>query len=356
MKVAYVTSMFPCWSETFILNELVDHRRAGVDLSVFSLKVFSEKMVHDAALPFIEKTIYPLSIFDPRLWLMHMSLAVRLPVVYFQVLMRLLFLEVKDCSVKRNALGVFLLSPRFIREAMEGQVDHIHAHFATYPALLAWIIERFSGIPFSVTAHAHDIYVNQDLLPLVIERAKTIVAISEFNKTFIVGKMGGGYADKIAVIHCGIDLSSFPFEEHAVPRSSDGTLRILSIGRLSGIKGFPYLIDALKLLTDDGVAFTCDIIGEGPQRKELERKINSLGLDDRIKLLGAKKSDEIPTYLKRADLFVLACSRDEKEGHDGIPVVFMEAMAYGTPVIGTRLSGIPELIRHGETGLCAAAE
>ncbi len=357
MKVAYITSMFPCWSETFILNELVDHRRAGVDLTVFSLKIFSEKMVHDGAVPFVRKTVYPFSVFDPRLWLLHVFLAAKRPAAYLRVLCRLLMLKATDSRVKRNALGVFLLSPRFVHAALSGRIEHIHAHFATYPALLAWMIERFAGIPFSVTAHAHDIYVNQDLLPFVCEEARTIVTISEYNKRFIVEKMGEAVAEKIAVVHCGIDLASFPFDKSRQEKGSENdALRILSIGRLSGIKGFPYLVDALKLLADEGVAFVCDIIGDGPQKDFLERRIGSLGLNGRISLLGAKKSDEIPGYLKRADVFVLACARDRIEGQDGIPVVFMEAMAYGTPVIGTLLSGIPELIRHGETGVCAGPE
>ena len=357
MKVAYVTSMFPCWSETFILNELVDHHRAGIELSVFSLKKFSENIVHDAAVPFAEKTIYPLSVFDPRLWLMHGSLAVRQPAAYFRVLEQLLRLKVVDARVKINALGVFLLAPQFIRSAISRRIEHVHAHFATYPALLAWIIEWLAGIPYSVTAHVHDIYVNQDLLPLVCDGAKRIIAISEFNKKFIAERTGQALADKITVVHCGVDLSLFPFDEaRSTRKDADTTLRILSIGRLSGIKGFPYLLDALRLLADEGVAFVCDIIGGGPQREYLEHRIQSLGLAGRVNLLGPKKSDEIPGYLKRADVFVLACATDAIEGQDGIPVVFMEAMAYGTPVIGTRLSGIPELIRYGETGLCAAPE
>lgn len=357
MKVAYVTSMFPCWSETFILNEMVDHRRAGIELAVYSLKRSSETMVHDEALPFLPETVYPRSLFDPRLWFLHASLAIGRPVAYFRILGALLALRGSDPRVKLKALAVFLLSPVFVRASVAGRVDHVHAHFATYPALLAWIIGRFTGIGYTVTAHAHDIYVNQDLLPLVFREAKKIVAISEFNKRFIVEKMGRGIENSVAVVHCGIDTDSFPFAEDRPARGAgNGTMRILSIGRLSGIKGFPYLLEALRLLADEGIAFTCDIIGEGPQRGELERRIRSLGLEGRVNLLGARKSDEIPRYLKQSDLFVLACATDRLEGHDGIPVVFMEAMALGTPVIGTRLSGIPELIRHGETGICALPE
>lgn len=314
-------------------------------------------MVHEEAKPFIGRTTYSSGFFNPLLWLQHLLLMITAPSTYLRVLTKLLFFQSTERSIKIKALAVFALAPTFVATARKNKTTHFHAHFATYPALLAWIIGQFTRIPFTFTAHAHDIYFNQDLLPILCEDAAAIVTISEFNKRFIAQKAGSRYESKIKVIHCGIDLTRFTYDkERSFQFSDNRTLTILSIGRLSGIKGFSYLIEALRLLKNDGVSFVCNIIGDGPLKTQLVQQVESAGLSDQVLFLGSKKSDEIPEYLKKSDVFVLACATDKIEIHDGIPVVFMEAMAYGVPVIGTRLSGIPELIRHQETGLCAEPE
>ncbi len=357
MKIAYIVSMFPCWSETFVLNEILDHHRSGEDVYIYSLKTHNEDTIHDDALPFIQKTLYPYSLFDPRLWLLHIYLLFTSPMIYTSTLLKILSLRVESMSVKLKAILTFLLSPKFIRETEDRGIDHIHAHFATYPALLAWVIKGFTDTSFSVTCHAHDIYVSQDILPLILKEAEGVVTISEFNREFLIKKVGIQYKDKIRVIHCGIDMERFVFAaERSLYKGGKDTLDILSIGRLSGIKGFPYLLNALRLLKDDGVRFYCRIIGDGPLRDSLIKQAKGLGLDGCVEFAGAKKVEEIPLFLNRADVFVLASATDDKEGHDGIPVVFMEAMACGTPVIGTRISGIPELIIHRKTGLCVEPE
>jgi colanic acid/amylovoran biosynthesis glycosyltransferase len=357
MRVAYIVSMFPCWSETFILNEMANHQQAGVDLTVFSIKQCNEEMIHDEALPFVGKTVYQSNYIDLKLLLMHLCLILTSPFTYFGILFKLLLLKATQPTVKMKALAVFALSPKFCIAAKKINIEHLHAHFATYPAILAWIVGQFAKIPFTVTAHAHDIYVNQDLLPIICENAAAIVAISEFNKQFILRKAGKQYERKISVIHCGIDLKRFAYDpDKTFNADKNGRLNILSIGRLSGIKGFTYLLEALRLLKDDGIEFNCNIIGDGPLKAKLLQQAASSGITDKVNFLGSKKADEIPAYLKKADVFILACATDKIEGHDGIPVVFMESMAYGVPVIGTRLSGIPELIKHAETGLCAYTE
>lgn len=357
MSLAYIVSMFPCWSETFILNELVNHRKAGVNVTIFSLKKCSESMVHEEAKTFLTQTTYASGFFNPLLWLSHLWLLLTSPMTYLKILFTLVLANFTDSSVKLKALAVFCLAPLFIATTKNNKITHLHAHFATYPALLAWIIQQFTGIPFTFTAHAHDIYYNQDILALIAADAAAMVTISEFNKRFICQKVGEQHGGKIHVIHCGIDLTRFTYDtERTFNQADDHPLSILSIGRLSGIKGFTYLIEALRLLKNDGVPFTCNIIGDGPLKPKLQQQVNESGLAEQINFLGSKKSDEIPAYLKKSDVFVLACATDKIEIHDGIPVVFMEAMAYGVPVIGTRLSGIPELIHHKETGLCAEPE
>jgi colanic acid/amylovoran biosynthesis glycosyltransferase len=358
MKIAYCVSMFPRLSETFILSELLDHEAAGLEVSVFSLKPCNERIVHNKAVHLVARTTYRGARFWWQIWGLHLRLLIAQPATYAAVLYRLLaFGQVSPWNLdKLKCLIVFFCVPHFIRAAREQHIEHLHAHFVTYPAVLAWIIHRFTGIPFSATAHAHDIYVRYDLLKLVADAARAIVTISEYNKRFILEKLGwqtDEQSRKVEVIHCGIDLQAYTLR--APTRRSapaGGRFQLLSVGRLVPMKGYGYLLEALALLRQERQDWTLDIVGDGPIRDDLVRQSATLGLNDHVRFLGAQKSAEVLARLREADGFVLACATCKKEIHDGLPVVFMEAMAIGVPVVGTRISGIPELIIHGQTGLC----
>ena len=359
MRIGYIVSMFPCWSETFIANELVDHAENGMDVLIFSIKKPTEEMIQEQSRRFLHATRYSLHLLNPRLWYGHLRLLISQPTRYVSVFCQLLYSVFTKRAIGLKSLAVFALCPYFVEQARENSIAHLHAHFATYPALMAWLIHQFTHIPFSFTAHAHDIYFNQDILRLVAEEASAIVTISEFNRGFILEKVAHLNPEKITVIHCGLDLSRFSRIHHApkaVSPESPSCLHIISVGRLTGIKGFQFLIDALRLLDKRHGNFFCTIIGDGPLRGDLQQQIERCGLAAKVKLAGSKKSEEILDAFRHADVFALACATDPTEIHDGIPVVFMEAMASGLPVIGTRLSGIPELVRHMETGLLAEPE
>lgn len=357
MKIAYIASMFPCWSETFILNEIIEHQQAGVDVSILSIKACSESIIQTKAASLIDKTIYVGSFISLRIFLRHLSLFFDKPMMYLSVLFEICRLRPAVSNFKFKSLAVFWICPIFIDRLIAHPVDHIHAHFATFPALLAKIIHVFTSIPYSFTAHAHDIYVNRTLLPMLAKNAKFIATISQYNKNLITSELPWLPEEHVTLVHCGVDLSQFVFKEHLTASVSPRKdLQILSVGRLSGIKGFRYLLDALSQLKKDGLEYLCRIIGDGPDKHWLQHQVIDLGLKESVLFLGAKENEEVRRYMEESDVFVLACATCPKEGQDGIPVVFMEAMALGTPVIGTALSGIPELIRDKETGLLAEPE
>ena len=182
MNIAYITSMFPCWSETFILNEIVEHQQSGFDISIVSIKPCSENIIQANSVPLIEKTLYVGSFFNCRVFLKHFNLFGENPATYLKMLFEIIRLYPIFSTVKLKSLAVFWVSPIFIDCIRATSIDHIHAHFATFPALLAKIISDFTGIPYSFTAHAHDIYVDRTLLPLLAQKAKFIATISQFNK------------------------------------------------------------------------------------------------------------------------------------------------------------------------------
>jgi glycosyltransferase involved in cell wall biosynthesis len=235
----------------------------------------------------------------------------------------------------------------FARIAKKERLDHLHAHFASYPALTAMAISKLSGIPFSFTCHAHDIFLDKTLLKEKARAAKNIIAISHYNKQYLESYCQNGIAEKTKVVHCGISLEEFKFLQQ---KNGAEKKLIVAIGRLSEMKGFENLIKACARI-QWRVPFTCKIVGEGEQHKALQKLITDLKLNDRVFLSGYLDNYQTKELLNQADLFVLPSIWSNRDGQDGIPLVLMEAMAIGVPVISTKISGIPELIEDGKSGL-----
>lgn len=224
--------------------------------------------------------------------------------------------------------------------------DFIHSHWATYPSTVALALSRLTGKPYGFTCHAHDIFVDNQLLKVKLVDACLPVTISRYNVAYLSENITPIAGDRLQVVHCGVDLPGFVFRGDG--RESN---LLVAVGRLDPIKGFDMLVLALARLASSGVAFHCTIIGEGPQRAELEQSIAMLDLRDCVRLAGALPQAEVRAMLHSATAFVLP-SRIAADGNrDGIPVALMEAMAVGAPVISTRVSGIPELIENDVSGL-----
>jgi glycosyltransferase involved in cell wall biosynthesis len=225
---------------------------------------------------------------------------------------------------------------------------HVHAHFATYPSTCAWLLARRLKLPFSFTAHAHDIFLEDHLLDEKMRAAAPVVVISDFNRRFLQERVRAAGSADVRIIHCGVRLDQFPF----VATGRDAR-RIVAVGRLDHIKGFEYLVEACALLKKRNVDFRCDVIGTGPLEADLAERIRDKGLSGQVLLLGARKQEEVRAMLNAAGVFALPSVVTERGDRDGIPVALMEAMASGLPVVSTRVSGIPELIEHEVTGLLA---
>jgi colanic acid/amylovoran biosynthesis glycosyltransferase len=230
-------------------------------------------------------------------------------------------------------------------------VEHVHAHFATYPALAAWVCWRLTGVPYSFTAHAHDLFVAADrgLLGRKLGDARFVVAISEYNRRFLQ-TVSEDRETPVHVVHCGIDPCAYRFR----PRrpASGGPVRALCVASLQEHKGHRVLFEALA---GGGVALErvrLDLVG-GRDRRPLERLARELGIADRVRFHGALPEHEVAAMLDKADLFVLPSLVARDGQMEGIPVAIMEALAAGLCVVASRLSGIPELVRDGETGILA---
>lgn len=343
--VAVLVSRFPLVTETFILREIVELERQGQPVLLVPLLRQTGAVVHADAAPWIRRALYTPFLSGAvlasvlRMWR-------RRPLGLPLLLGRLVAGTLRSLGMLARTLAHV---PRAIHiaERLEAEgIRHIHAHFATHPATAALIAHELTGISFSVTAHAHDIFVDHALLPWKLARAAFVRVISRYNAAYLEGHWPAQTAGKLRVIHVGVDWRAYA----RAPRAVGGGERILCVAALKSYKGIPVLIEACRRLRERGVAFDCDIVGDGPLRPSLERRIRRAGLSGHVRLLGAQPQEEVRRRIGEASVFVLSSVVATDGQMEGIPVALMEAMAAGVPVVASRLSGIPELVVDGQTG------
>ena len=251
-----------------------------------------------------------------------------------------------------RTLAVVPLAAAFARRIEALDLDHVHAHWATHPALAAWVIGRLTGRTYSFTAHAHDIYVERPMLAEKLRGAAFAVTISDYNQRLLTGWYGR-LADRVEVIHCGVDAAVFrPRPEAAAASETPGDRRfeILSIGTLQPQKGHAVLVAAAGRLVERGIPIRVRMVGEGEERPALEAAIAAAGLTEHVQLLGRQPRDRVAALLREADVVVQPSIVLPSGKTEGIPVALMEALASGVPVVATAVSGVPELVEDGVTG------
>ncbi|MGI8596947.1 MAG: glycosyltransferase [Thermoleophilaceae bacterium] len=341
-------SRFPHVSETFIVRELdaVDER-GGIDLELLSLFPPVNPTVHPAARRWMERLrrVRPVEALRATAWWL-----LRRPGRLIGSTARAVWSARSHPAVLVRTLATVPLAAAHARTVQRLAVDHVHAHWATYPAFAAWLCERLTGVTYSFTAHAHDLYVHQAFLAEKARAAHFVVTISDYNRRFLE-PYGGGRETPVEVVHCGIDPAAYEFRPR-LPASA-GPVRALCVASLQEYKGHAVLLEALTHPEPALERIELDLVGGGPLRGPLEALATRLGLLDRVHFRGSLPEPEVRALLDRADIFVLPSIVARDGQMEGLPVALMEALAAGVPVVTTRLSGIPELVRDGETGLLA---
>jgi glycosyltransferase involved in cell wall biosynthesis len=346
LKVAYIMSRFPKLSETFVLYEMLALQQQGVGVEIFPLINERAKVMHEEAKPFAARARYQPVLSRPILKAQWRFLRTR-PRAYLRLWWEVLRGAWGSANYLIGGLGILPKAARFAEEMQALGVTHIHAHFANHPTVAALAAHRLTGIPFSFTAHAHDLYVDQHMLKQKVRAAAFVVAISEYNKQLIIKHCGEDVRDKVVVIHCGVDTSLFRPRQKA----SGGLFTIVCVGSLEEKKGQTHLIEACRLLKQRNLDFVCHLIGDGQTRSDLERQIEQAGLGGVVRLEGGRPRAEVLRMLEQADVVALPSIRTSSGKMEGIPVALMEPLACEVPVISTRISGIPELVEDGVTGL-----
>jgi glycosyltransferase involved in cell wall biosynthesis len=271
----------------------------------------------------------------------HLSFLIRRPWVFWQTLSGLLTAPHPSRRARLKTVlhfGEGVEVAALIRREYPDS-DHVHAHFADRAAIVALVASRLLGLPYSLTAHANDIYVEPTLLAVKISEASFVATCTGYNAAHLARAAAVG--SDVACIYHGLDAQQY-LPDAALRR---GRLLLLAVGQLKEKKGFAYLIEACQILRADGHEFSCEIIGDGPLRDELEAQIRDSSLEETVALRGALEHHEVIAAYREAAVFVLPCVTAADGDRDGIPNVILEAMAMELPV------GIPEAVADGETGL-----
>ncbi len=349
-KIAYILKMYPRFSETFILNELLELERQGLNLRVFSLKKPDDGRFHAD----VAKVRAPVSYLpESPLLAAGAFLAAHREVFGWDRLryLRVLAWTLGRAAARRRWGGVkrFLQAGYLAPRLREAGIEHVHAHFASSATTVAFYLNRLAGVSYSFTAHAKDIYsdgVDPADLARKLREASHVVTVSDYNQTYLTDLEP---AARVARIYNGLDLEQFA----AAERVTEGTEPplILAVGRLVEKKGFDDLIRACALLRDQGCRFRCRIVGKGPQEGRLRALIAEMDLADRVELVGPLPREALLELYPRATAVVAPCVIGADGNRDGLPTVLIEAMALGVPVVSTDVTGIPELVEDGRTGL-----
>jgi colanic acid/amylovoran biosynthesis glycosyltransferase len=339
-------SRFPKLTETFVLYEIIAMDEAGVPVEVFPLLRERQALEHPDVASWVDRAHFQ-PFLSPGILRAHAHYLRRSAGRYLGALREALAGTWGSLNFFMGALVFFPKAVRFALDMEQRGVTHIHAHFATHPALVALVIHRLTGIPFSFTAHGSDLHVDRRMLPQKVEESAFTVAVSAFNREVIVTECGEHVRSRVEVVHCGVDPNVFV--PSGAPREP-GPFRMVCVASFEEVKGHRYLVDAVGTMLDRGVACECHLVGDGPGRSAIEAQIRQLGIAAGVRIHGPKPRPFVAQLLASADAAVLASHPTREGKREGIPVALMEAMSAGLPVVATAISGIPELVIDGETG------
>ncbi|PWB54265.1 MAG: hypothetical protein C3F06_05225 [Candidatus Methanoperedenaceae archaeon] len=339
MKIAYVLETFPKLSESFIVNEIVELLKNGHDVRIFSIYLPVEDIKHEAVNEYtlLERTHY---FSFNRIFKVNLINLLK----YF---LSGVFQDIYNLKIYTNIFGFNLKMAYFATIMHKNRLELIHAHFVS-TGIVPGRLSKMLGLPYTLTAHAFDIYMNpdEDNLRDVMENARSVVTISDYNMNHLRDKIG--IKNRIEVIRCGIDIDRFsPLRKSMI---NDG-IKLLTVTRLVEKKGLEYLIRAIPTVIKEIPDCDLIIVGSGPLNDHLHHLVHDLELEGHIQFKGDQSDFELMHYYENAEMFILPCIIAENGDRDGIPVAIMEAMAMELPVISTIVSGIPELVEDGISGI-----
>jgi colanic acid/amylovoran biosynthesis glycosyltransferase len=346
MRIAYMMSRFPKLTETFVLYEILAVEEDGMEVEIYPLMREKAPVVQTEAQALVSRAHFT-PFFSVAILTANIRYLLTQPATYFRTLFTIIKANLGSTRFLLGKLAYFPKAAYLSQLMSENSIQHIHAHFASFPAAVAYMIHQFSGIPYTFTAHGSDLHRDQHMLCEKIEASKATVTISEYNRQIMIDCCGEQHASKIHVIHSGINLERF------YPETGDQanqTLSIICIGSLHEVKGQRYLIEACGKLKEHDVPFNCHFVGDGADLEDLQQLASHFGIGEQVHFHGRLTQQEVVERLKMANVAALTSVPSSDGRREGIPVALMEAMAFGLPIVSSRLSGIPELVDEDVTG------
>lgn len=341
-RTAYVLKVYPRFSETFVVTEILAREAAGEDLAIYALRPTRDSRFH----PQLAQVQAPVT---------HLPRAHKLSTEW-DVFARA-HAELPDFGARFGELMPLLvrLDPSDAAQAVElalalrrDGITRMHVHFATLASWTAAVASALTGIPYTVTTHAKDIFhddIDPVLLREVLRRAAKVVAISEYNRRHLLTTIDPTLGDKVVLVRNGLDLPRFTYRDPEPPHTP---LRVLAVGRVVEKKGFDHLVEAVRQLDEQGMPLDVRIVGEGELLPALRQQIAEAGLTGTVSLLGSRSQAELVAELDWADVMAAPCVVGSDGNADGLPTVLLEAMASGVPCVATDVTGIPEAVHPAD--------
>ena len=342
MRIAYFTNQYPAVSHTFIRREIHALETLGVTIIRYAIRPPPQTLVDAADKAEYQKTRHIVRAGLGQVLRYFVLTLVKQPLV----VIGLFYVAAKmgwrsDRGIVRHFAYVVeatLLSAWCRHDGIE----HLHAHFGTNPAAVAMFASKLSGIPYSFTAHGSEEFEKAPLLSLDVklEQASFAICVSTFGKSQLMRWSSPDQWPKIEVVHCGVDKSFLetPFQ---VPPEAP---RFVCVARFVAVKAHLILVGAVRHLQSKAIDCEVVLVGDGPLRQEIENAIREAQLARHFIFAGWGTGEQVKTEIQAARALLLPSFSEN------MPVVIMEAMALGRPIISTYIAGIPELVKPGQTG------
>ena len=342
MYISYLINQYPKVSHSFIRREIAGLEACGIRVARFAIRTCSSELVDEADQLELKKARYILDVGIVGLLFNLLHTAITKPVNFLSSLW--LTLRIGWGSERGVLLHLVYLAEAcvLLGWCLDLEIDQVHAHFGTNSTTVAMLCRSLGGPPYSFTVHGPEEFDKAKLIALEekIERAAFVVAISSFGKSQLYRWCNYQHWSKIHVVHCGIDRMFLQQPHTPVPSCP----RLVCVGRLSEQKGHLLLIEAASQLAAEGLQFKLVLVGDGSFRTEIENMVAKLGLRNHIEITGWASNAEVKQQILDSRAMVLPSFAE------GLPVVIMEALALGRPVISTYVAGIPELVKHEHCG------
>lgn len=345
LRIAYLVNTYPMTSASFIRRELLGVEAAGADVARITVRRWATPLVDPDDLAEDRKTRAVLEVGAFGLAKGLIKAAATRPRRFLAALKATIRLERRGASSGNGVLRhlIYLAEACVLLDWLrEARVDHVHSHYGTNGTTVALLCRSLGGPPFSFTTHGPEEFDRPMALGLDLKVAASAfaVAVSEFGRSQLSRWAPYEQWPKIRVVHCGLDPMFLKADPVPIPDAP----RLVCVGRFAEQKGLPVLVEAAGLLKERGVDFELTLVGGGPLQQEIEAMVDRLGLRDRVRLAGWRSNAEVRDFILDSRALVLPSFAE------GLPVVLMEGLALGRPVVSTWVAGIPELVRPGENG------